>query len=118
MRIFCGEYEEKPPYSSKNVESVSLGVDIYNTYSSLEVLEEFTSTKPTELKMKIEEMIRIKAWIIYELEDLDAKELLNQQRDLDRLKINIEQAQVVQREVVERNMPELAPPKNIKECYS
>jgi len=78
-------------------------------------------------------MLRIKISVSNELRDLGAKrqrlqsevnsltqkidelkqELLHQQTDLDRLKISVEQAQVAQREAVERNTPELAPPKRI-----
>lgn len=89
--------------------------------------------KASQLKMRIEEMFRIKISVSNELRDLGAKrqrlqsevnsltqkidelkqELLHQQTDLDRLKISVEQAQVAQREAVERNTPELAPPKRI-----
>lgn len=89
--------------------------------------------KASQLKMRIEEMFRIKLSVSNELRDLGAKrqrlqsevssltqkidelkqELLHQQTDLDRLKISVEQAQVAQREAVERNTPELAPPKRI-----
>lgn len=89
--------------------------------------------KASQLKMRIEEMLRIKISVNNELRDLGAKrqklqaeinsltqkidelkqELLHQQTDLDRLKISVEQAQVAQREAVERNTPELAPPKRI-----
>lgn len=39
------------------------------------------------------------------------QDLLRQQTELDRLKISVEQAQVAQREAVQRNTPELALPK-------
>lgn len=78
-------------------------------------------------------MMRIKISVSNELRDLEAKrqrlqvevsgftqkidelkqELLHQQTDLDRLKISVVQAQAAQREAVERNTPELAPPKRI-----
>lgn len=41
------------------------------------------------------------------------QDLLRQQTELDRLKISVEQAQVAQREAVQRNTPELALPKPI-----
>lgn len=89
--------------------------------------------KAADLKSRIEEMMRIKISVSNELRDLEAKrqrlqmevtsftqridelkqELLHQQTDLDRLKISVVQAQVAQREAVERNTPELAPPKRI-----
>lgn len=107
--------------------------DIYRTFSTLEAFEDFTSMKASQLKMRIEEMFHIKISVSNELRDLGAKrqrlqsevnsltqkidelkqELLHQQTDLDRLKISVEQAQVAQREAVERNTPELAPPKRI-----
>lgn len=41
------------------------------------------------------------------------QELMRQQTELDRLKISVEQAQVAQREAVQRNTPELALPKSL-----
>lgn len=115
------------------MESDSPDKDIYRTFSTLEAFEDFTPMKASQLKMRIEEMLRIKVSVNNELRDLSAKrqrlqvevssltqkidelkqELLHQQTDLDRLKISVEQAQVAQREAVERNTPELAPPKRI-----
>lgn len=110
-----------------------MNADIYHSHSKLEAFENFTSMKATDLKARIEEMLRIKVSVSNELRDLEAKrqrlqmevgslsqridelkqELLHQQTDLDRLKISVVQAQVAQREAVERNTPELAPPKRI-----
>ncbi|XP_018353839.1 PREDICTED: tripeptidyl-peptidase 2 isoform X2 [Trachymyrmex septentrionalis] len=115
------------------VESDAPDRDMYRTFSTLEAFEDFTSMKASQLKMRIEEMFRIKISVSNELRDLSAKrqrlqtevnsltqkidelkqELLHQQTDLDRLKISVEQAQVAQKEAVERNTPELAPPKRI-----
>ena len=120
-------------YYLSKVESDSPDRDIYRTFSTLEAFEDFTPMKASQLKMRIEEMLRIKVSVNNELRDLSAKrqrlqvevssltqkidelkqELLHQQTDLDRLKISVEQAQVAQREAVERNTPELAPPKRI-----
>lgn len=120
-------------YYLSKVESDSPDKDIYRTFSTLEAFEDFTPMKASQLKMRIEEMLRIKVSVNNELRDLSAKrqrlqvevssltqkidelkqELLHQQTDLDRLKISVEQAQVAQREAVERNTPELAPPKRI-----
>lgn len=89
--------------------------------------------KAQDLKARIEEMLRIKLSVSNELRDLESKrqklqsevggltqqidelkqELLHLQMDLDRLKISVVQAQAAQREAVERNTPELAPPKRI-----
>lgn len=115
------------------VESDTSTLDIYRTRSKLEAFENFTAMKAIDLKSRIEEMLRIKVSVSNELRDLEAKrqrlqmevsslsqridelkqELLHQQTDLDRLKISVVQAQVAQREAVERNTPELAPPKRI-----
>lgn len=108
-------------------------MDISQTHSRLETFEDFTSMKASDLKSRIEEMLRIKTSVSNELRDLEGKrqrlqrdvssfsqkiddlkqELLHQQTDLDRLKISVVQAQAAQREAVERNTPELAPPKRI-----
>lgn len=78
-------------------------------------------------------MLRIKQSVSSELRDLEAKrrklhadvssltqqidelkqEMLHQQMELDRLKISVVQAQAAHREAVERNTPELAPPKRV-----
>ncbi|XP_020281923.1 exostosin-3 isoform X2 [Pseudomyrmex gracilis] len=120
-------------YYLSKVEADAPDRDIYRTFSTLEAFEDFTSMKASQLKMRIEEMFRIKLSVSNELRDLGAKrqrlqsevssltqkidelkqELLHQQTDLDRLKISVEQAQVAQREAVERNTPELALPKRI-----
>ena len=108
-------------------------LDIHQTRTRLEGFHDFTSMKAADLKARIEEMLRIKQSVSNELRDLEAKrrrlhadvssltqqidelkqELLHQQMDLDRLKISVVQAQAAQREAVERNTPELAPPKRI-----
>lgn len=115
------------------VEADSPGMDIHRTRSKLEAFEDFTSMKAADLKSRIEEMLRIKVSVSNELRDLENKrqrlqvevsgftqriddlkqELLHQQTDLDRLKISVVQAQAAQREAVERNTPELAPPRRI-----
>ncbi|XP_046619238.1 exostosin-3 [Neodiprion virginianus] len=120
-------------YYLSKVESDSPNIDIHRTRSKLEAFEDFTSMKASDLKSRIEEMMRIKISVSNELRDLEAKrqrlqmevsgftqridelkqELLHQQTDLDRLKISVVQAQVAQREAVERNTPELAPPKRM-----
>ncbi|KAK0080493.1 hypothetical protein PV325_013877 [Microctonus aethiopoides] len=115
------------------VESENQTLDIHRTRSKLEAFDDFTSMKASELKSRIEEMLRIKGSVSNELRDLEAKrqrlqnevsgfsqriddlkqDLLHQQTDLDRLKISVVQAQAAQREAVERNTPELALPKRI-----
>lgn len=106
---------------------------IPSTHSKFDVFEDFTSMKAADLKLRINEMLRIKLSVSNELRDLEAKrhhlqmevtgftqkiidikqELLHQQTDLDRLKMSVLQAQAAQREAVEKNTPELAPPKRI-----
>ena len=108
-------------------------MDIHQTRSRLEGFHDFTSMRAADLKLRIEEMLRIKQSVSNELRDLESKrrrlhadvssltqqidelkqELLHQQMDLDRLKISVIQAQAAQREAVEHNTPELAPPKRI-----
>lgn len=87
--------------------------------------------KASDLKLRIDEMIRIKGTVSLELRELESRrqklqfdissysskidelkqELSRQQTELDRLKISVEQAQFAQREAVLRNTPELALPR-------
>lgn len=106
---------------------------MHQTGSRLENYD-FTAMKGEELKLRIEEMYGIKMPVCNELRDLESKrqklqaevgsltlqidelkqELLHQQMDLHRLKMSVVQvAQVAQREAVERNTPELGPPKRM-----
>uniref|UniRef100_A0A8D8IVH2 glucuronosyl-galactosyl-proteoglycan 4-alpha-N-acetylglucosaminyltransferase n=1 Tax=Culex pipiens TaxID=7175 RepID=A0A8D8IVH2_CULPI len=105
--------------------------DIHRSRSQLETLEEISPLKAADLKLRIDEMLRIKGTVSLELRDLEARrqklqsdiglynqkidelkqELARQQTELERLKISVEQAQVAQREAVLRNTPELALPK-------
>ncbi|XP_034934185.1 exostosin-3 [Chelonus insularis] len=118
-------------YYLSKVESNTSGMDIHRT--KLEAFEDFTSMKASDLKFRIEEMLRIKVSVSNELRDLEGKrqrlqmevssftqkiddlkqDLVHQQTDLDRLKMSLIQAQVAQREAIERNTPELAPPKKM-----
>ncbi|OXU17778.1 hypothetical protein TSAR_011354 [Trichomalopsis sarcophagae] len=120
-------------YYLSKVETDLSNMDIHQTRTRLEGFHDFTSMRAADLKARIEEMLRIKQSVSNELRDLEAKrrklhldvssltsqidelkqELLHQQMDLDRLKISVVQAQAAQREAVERNTPELAPPKRI-----
>lgn len=108
-------------------------MDLHRARSKLEAFEDFTAMKAADLKARIEEMLRIKVSVSNELRDLENKrqrlqvevssftqridnlkqDLLHQQTDLDRLKISVVQAQAAQREAVEKNTPELAPPRRI-----
>ncbi|XP_058129438.1 exostosin-3 [Anopheles ziemanni] len=105
--------------------------DIHRTRSQLDTFEEVSPLKAADLKLRIDEMLRIKGTVSLELRDLESRrqklqsdiglynqkidelkqELARQQTELDRLKISVEQAQVAQREAVLRNTPELALPR-------
>ncbi|XP_037948304.1 exostosin-3 [Teleopsis dalmanni] len=99
----------------------------------LDAYEDFSSMRASELKMRIEEMLRIKNTVSIELRELESRrqklqsdigqynqkiedlkqELLREQTELERLKISVEQAQVAQREAVQRNTPDLALPRTL-----
>ncbi|XP_055680775.1 exostosin-3 [Lutzomyia longipalpis] len=114
-----------------NVESEENGKNVYKSRSQLEAFEDFSSLKAADLKLRIDEMMRIKGTVSVELRELESRrqklqfdissynqridelkqEMSRQQTELDRLKISVEQAQVAQQEAVLRNTPELALPK-------
>uniref|UniRef100_A0A336MS02 glucuronosyl-galactosyl-proteoglycan 4-alpha-N-acetylglucosaminyltransferase n=1 Tax=Culicoides sonorensis TaxID=179676 RepID=A0A336MS02_CULSO len=105
----------------------------HRSRSQLEVFEDYNSLKAADLKLRIDEMLRIKNTVSIELRELEARrqkiqsdiglfnqriddlkqELLRQQTELDRLKISVEQAMVSQREAILRNTPELSNPKQL-----
>lgn len=105
-------------------------LDVHRSRTKLEAYEDYSSLKASDLKMRIQEMLRIKGSVSTELRDLEAKrqrlqsdvaslthkieqlksELNRQQSELNRLKLSVQQAQVAQKEAVQRNSPELAPP--------
>uniref|UniRef100_A0AAG5CYZ3 glucuronosyl-galactosyl-proteoglycan 4-alpha-N-acetylglucosaminyltransferase n=1 Tax=Anopheles atroparvus TaxID=41427 RepID=A0AAG5CYZ3_ANOAO len=115
----------------QNDESNAPHNDIHRTRSQLDTFEEVSPLKAADLKLRIDEMLRIKGTVSLELRDLESRrqklqsdiglynqkidelkqELARQQTELDRLKISVEQAQVAQREAVLRNTPELALPR-------
>ncbi|XP_058450453.1 exostosin-3 [Malaya genurostris] len=115
----------------QNDESSTPSNDIHRTRSQLEAFEDISPIKAADLKLRIDEMLRIKGTVSLELRDLEARrqklqsdiglynqkidelkqELGRQQTELERLKISVEQAQVAQQEAVLRNTPELALPK-------
>ncbi|XP_067014506.2 exostosin-3 isoform X3 [Anabrus simplex] len=120
-------------YYLSKVESNAPSGDIHRTRSKLEAFEDFSTLKASDLKLRIEEMLRIKGSVSAELRVLEARrqrlqlevasftqridelkqELLHHQTELERLKISVEQAQVAQREAVQRNTPDLALPKRL-----
>ncbi|KAJ4429032.1 hypothetical protein ANN_26028 [Periplaneta americana] len=120
-------------YYLSKVESNVPNGDVHRTRSKLEAFEDFSTLKASDLKLRIEEMMRIKGSVSTELRDLEAKrqrlqlevvgftqridelklELIHQQTELERLKISVEQAQVAQREALQRNTPDLALPQRL-----
>ncbi|XP_055839540.1 exostosin-3 [Episyrphus balteatus] len=106
---------------------------VHRSRSQLDAYEDFSSMRASDLKLRIEEMLRIKNTVSIELRELESRrqklqsdigkynqkiedlkqELLREQTELERLKISVEQAQVAQREAVQRNTPDLALPKAI-----
>lgn len=120
-------------YFLSKVESNAPSGDVHRTRSQLEVFEDFSTMKASDLKLRIEEMLRIKGSVSAELRDLESRrqrlqvevvsltqridelkqELHHQQTELERLKMSVEQAQVSHREAVQRNTPELALPERI-----
>lgn len=120
-------------YYISNVEHGTPVGDIHRSRSKLEAYEDFNMFKGSDLKTRVEEMLRIKGSVSSELRDLEAKrqrlqsevstfthkidqlkmDLLRQQTELDRLQLSVEQAQVAHREALQRNTPDLSPPLRI-----
>lgn len=89
--------------------------DIHRTRAKLEALEDFSTLRASDLKLRIEEMLRIKGSVGMELRDLEAKRQrlqlevasLNQridelksesyhlQMDLERLKMSVQQVRTI-----------------------
>lgn len=106
---------------------------IHSAHSHLDLPEDVNSLKDTDLKMRVEELVRIKGSVSSELRDMENKrqklqmelqsytrnieslksELTHQQTNLNRLKISVEQAQVAQMEALQQNTPDLALPKRL-----
>jgi len=98
--------------------------------NKLDLPDDLSSAKASELKIRIEEMLRIKISVNNELRDLEAKrQKLNQEisnlgmkieelkneashktQELERIKLSISQAEVAHKEILERNQPELGLP--------
>ncbi|XP_053964618.1 exostosin-3 [Anastrepha ludens] len=107
--------------------------DVHRSRPLLDAYEDFSSMRASDLKMRIEEMLRIKNTVSVELRELESRrqklqsdigrynqkiedlkqDLLREQTELERLKISVEQAQVAQREAVQRNTPDLALPRTL-----
>ncbi|XP_018323408.2 exostosin-3 [Agrilus planipennis] len=115
--------------------SVELSSDriTHNAHSHVDLPEDLNFLSETDLKSRIDELLRIKGSVSSELRDMENKrqklqqelqqysrqieqlkqELAHQQTELDKLKISVQQAQVAQREALEQNSPELALPKKL-----
>ncbi|KAM8714100.1 hypothetical protein ACLKA7_014278 [Drosophila subpalustris] len=116
-----------------NAEQEAPPTDVHRSRPLLDAYEDFSAMRASDLKMRIEEMLRIKSTVSVELRELESRrqklqsdisqynqkieelkqELLREQTELERLKISVEQAQVAQREAVQRNTPELALPRTL-----
>ncbi|CAD0195447.1 unnamed protein product [Chrysodeixis includens] len=100
---------------------------------SLEALGDISTKNAADLKLRIEEMLRIKASVSTELRELEAKrgrlqveaaaasakadsakaEHLRAAAELQRLRVSADQARLEQLEAIRRDSPELAPPLQI-----
>ncbi|CAG2061396.1 unnamed protein product, partial [Timema podura] len=60
-------------YFLSKVESSVPNGDIHRTRSKLEAFEDFSTLRASDLKLRIEEMLRIKGSVSAELRDLEAK---------------------------------------------
>ncbi|EDW33666.1 GL11758 [Drosophila persimilis] len=107
--------------------------DLHRSSPLLDAYEDFSAMRAGDLKMRIEEMVRIKSTVSVELRELESRrqklqsdisqynqkieelkqELLREQTELERFKMSVEQAQVAQREAVQRNTPDLALPRTL-----
>ncbi|GJQ82814.1 hypothetical protein Trydic_g13516 [Trypoxylus dichotomus] len=117
-------------YYLSTVERSSIRIT-HNAHSHVDLPEDLSPLKGSDLQTRIEELLRIKGSVSSELREMEHKrqrllteiqlytknieqlkvDLLHQQTELTKLKISVEQAQVAQREALEQNTPELALPK-------
>lgn len=106
----------------------------FHSRNKLDLPDDLGSAKASEIKVRIEEMLRIKMSVNNELKDLEAKrqklqseisslgikieELKNESGrksvELDRIKLSISQAEVAHQEILERNQPELRLPAKLE----
>ncbi|XP_030754970.1 exostosin-3 [Sitophilus oryzae] len=111
----------------RNVSSIT-----HNAHSHLD-LPENVDVKEIDLRVGVEELVRIRGSVLSELRDIEKKrqqfkqelqtysknieelktELAHHQTNLNRLKISVEQAQVAMHEALEQNTPDLALPKKL-----
>ncbi|XP_036341823.1 exostosin-3-like [Rhagoletis pomonella] len=125
-----------PLFAQRNLRNPANDVpttDVHRSRPLLNAYEDFSSMRASDLKMRIEEMLRIKSTVSVELRELESRRqklqadiggynqkiedlkqnLMREQTELERLKISVQQAQVAQREAVQRNTPDLALPRTL-----
>lgn len=118
-------------YLSK-VERNSYSIE-HSAHSHQDLPEDLNTIKEADLRVGVEELLRIRGSVLSELRDIERKrqqykseiqsylkqieelkqELSHQQTSLNRLKISVEQAQVAQQEALQQNTPDLALPKRL-----
>ncbi|KAG7294998.1 hypothetical protein JYU34_022594 [Plutella xylostella] len=117
-------------YYLSKYESSSISLGSSSVRHTLDALGDFTTLTAADLKMRIEEMLRIKASVSTELRELEARrgrlqreaaaagartdalraEHARAAADLTRLRVSAEQARIAQLEATRRDSPQLAPP--------
>lgn len=105
----------------------------HRAHSHLDLPEDLHIIEEADLRVGVEELLRIRGSVLSELRDIERKrqqfkseiqsyqknidelklELNHQQTNLNRLKISVEQAQVAQKEALQQNTPDLALPKRL-----
>lgn len=105
----------------------------HSAHSHQDLPEDLNIIKEADLRVGVEELLRIRGSVLSELRDIERKrqqykseiqsylkqieelkqELSHQQTNLNRLKISVEQAQVAQKEALQQNTPDLALPKRL-----
>ncbi|XP_038209044.1 exostosin-3 [Zerene cesonia] len=118
-------------YLSKYESSSSLGLNAMQ--HTLEALDDISTINADDLKIRIKEMLRIKASVSTELRELEEKrgrlqkeaaaasvkadnvkaEYARASAELQRLRVSADQARLAQLEAIRRDSPELAPPNQI-----
>lgn len=106
---------------------------LHSAHSHLDLPEDLSVIEEVDLRVGVEELVRIRGSVLSELRDIESKrsrllsdiqmysknieelkqELAHQQTSLNRLKISVEQAQVAQKEALQQNTPELALPRKL-----
>ncbi|CAF4883069.1 unnamed protein product [Pieris macdunnoughi] len=117
-------------YLSKYESSSTLGL---NAMHNLDSLADISTVNADDLKLRIKEMLRIKASVSTELRELEERrgrlqkeaalasakadsvkaEYARASAELQRLRVSADQARLAQLEAIRRDSPELAPPDQI-----